>query len=180
MNTLNTKIVKIKKMSKVLNAFLKIGAIVLIMVIILQIVLIAISSSLDLSSNAIIDVFGINIPLNGNINNFRAIMLFTMSSAAVMAAVLFVASFIFKNISRDGLPFTKRNSNKIKIISLLLIAHEVLLPPLRLLILMVLIPEAEAAVSMNLGIIVAAAVFFCIALIFEYGAELQQQSDETL
>lgn len=172
---------KIIKMSNILSTFLKIGGIVLIMAILTQVVLIAIAPLLDLKSGgAVIDVFGLNIPIDGDVAQFRALMIFTMLSGGIMTVILFVTSSIFKDISREGTPFTKKNSNKIRTISLLLIANEIIIPPLRLLVLMIFVPAVEATSSINLGIIVATAVFFCLALIFEYGCLLQQESDETL
>lgn len=178
---MNTQKEKILKMSKILNTFLKIGGIVFIMALLMQIVLIAIAPSLDLESGgAVIDVFGLNMPIDDDVAQFRALMIITMLSTGIMTAILFVTSFIFKDISHEGTPFTKKNSNKIRTISLLLIANEIIMPPLRLLVLMIFVPAVEATSSINLGNIVAAAVFFCLALIFEYGRLLQQESDETL
>jgi len=173
---------KILRVSKILNAVLKIGGIVLIMGMVLQIVFMIIAPSLDLESGELIDVWGVNMPFDGSVDSFRAAMIFTMLSSGIMAAILIVASFIFKDISREGTPFTKKNSNKIKVISLLIIAQCIVIPLLQLLAVMIFTSASNAFASFNLNLwfIIVAVIFFCLALIFQYGEELQRQADETL
>ena len=165
-----------------MNNALKVIGIVLILMMVAKGVLLSSLSSLDYLTGTIIlaDIWGINIPHNGDINVFRISMLITIFRSGIMAAILFTSSFIFRDISRENTPFTKKISEKIKIISLLLIAAEVLLSPLELLAMLVVMPEVNAAVSFNLGSIIVAAVFFCLALVFEYGCILQDESDSTL
>ena len=172
---------KIQKTSKILGALFKIGGIVLIMAMVLLVVLMVIAPSLNFESDGeVINVWDVSIPMDGSVGNFRALMMVTLLGSGIMAAILFVASFIFNDISREGAPFTKKNSNKIRIISLLLITQCIVIPPLQLLIVMIFSPATEVSAPINLGFIIVAAIFFCLALIFEYGADLQRQSDETL
>ena len=176
---------KMLKMSKILNTILKIGGIMLIMGMMLQIVFVIIAPSLDIKSGGpIIDVWGSYMTLDGSVGNFRALMFVTMLGSGIMAAILLVASFIFKDISREGTPFTKKNSNKIRGISILLIAQCIVIPPLQLLAVKIFTSTTNASdaynINLNLGFIIVPVIFFCLAQIFEYGAELQRQSDETL
>jgi len=176
---MNAKKEKIIKMSKILDAFLKIGAILMVMATATFIVSIIIAPSLDLTSFSL-DGLVAKTQFNGNISDFRSIMVTFILNSAVIAAILYVASFIFKGISRGNSPFEKKNAEKIKIISYLMVALGVLVPLLQFLIVYIFIGGIYTSVAINLENIVFAAVFFCLALIFEYGAELQQQSDETL
>jgi len=71
-------------------------------------------------------------------------------------------------------------TNRLKIISLILIALGVIIPPAQWVISMVFMSLEGYTIFANFTYAIFAAVFFCLALIFEYGAELQQQADETL
>lgn len=178
---MNNKTEKIKKMSKILDAVLKITAIILIMAIVTMTILVVIAPRLDLDNFTIIGMIGGNIPfIGGDADAFRTLMTFEILNIIPIIAILFVASFIFKSISRGGSPFTQKNANRLKIISLLLIALGAVVPPLQVLITWIFIPLGSVTVHFNFTYVIFAAVFFCLALIFEYGAELQQQSDETL
>ena len=182
---MNTKMGKIVKMSKILDAFLKIGAIVLIMFVVLAMLMIFTVPSLDVVKfeSGFLSFSGLwgNSSFIGNTEGLQAAMILGMLNSGVAAAILFVASFIFKGISCERTPFTQKNSKRLKIISLLLVALGAVVPPLQMLLVLVFINHAaEIYFSINIGHFVFAAMFYCLALIFEYGAELQRESDETL
>ena len=176
---MNTKQEKILKMSKFLDALMKIGAILFIMTIAANSAAIIMAPSLDLTRFTIGETLG-NARFEGGVDEFRTIMLIGILSAGVMSAILFVASFIFKDMSRGATPFTTKNANRLRVISLLLIALSIVIPPLKMLLTMIFFTSVKAYFSINAGQIVFAIMFFCLALIFEYGAELQRESDETL
>jgi len=172
---------KILKTSKILGVILKTGGIALVMAMVILIVIMIIAPSLNLESvEEVINVWDVSMPLDGSVGNFRALMMVTLIGSGIMVAILFVASSIFKNIGREGAPFTKENSNKIRLISILLVTQTLVIPLLQLLTVMILSPATNASAPINLGTIFFAGMFFCLALVFEYGAELQRQSDETL
>ncbi len=107
-------------------------------------------------------------------------MLDRIISVLVLPAILFMASFIFKDMRCGNSPFTSKNANRLRIIALLLVALGIVIPPLKMLLTMIFIPSVTAYFSIHFAEVVFAAVFLCLALIFEYGAELQRESDETL
>ena len=177
---MNTKKEKIIKMSKVLNVFLKIGAIISVMAAVAAMVIAIIAPSLDLTSFSYGGIW-LNTQFNGGVNEFRAILIPEIINGLFMASILFVASSIFKDMSRENTPFTQKNANRLKLISSFLVALGILIQPLRALLTIVFVsPHSDIFFSVNLGYLVFAAMFFCLALIFEYGAELQRESDETL
>ena len=179
---MNTQKEKVLKMAKTMDRVLKTIGIVLILVIISQVVLISPLISLDPSegTTTVVDIWGIHLPSSGDANAFRASMIITMIRTGIMATILFAASFVFGDIGRENTPFTKKSSDKIRVISLLLLANEILLSPLKILLLMVLVPGADAAVSFSIGNIIAAVIFLCLSLVFGYGCALQKESDEIL
>ena len=176
---MNTKQEKILKMSKFLDALMKIGAIFFITTIIANSVGIIMAPSLDLTRFTVGEILG-NARFEGGVEEFRTIMLTGILSAAVMSAILFVASFIFKDMSRGTTPFTAKNANRLRVISLLLLALSIVIPPLKMLLTMIFFTSVRAYFSISVGQIIFAIMFFCLALIFEYGGELQRESDETL
>jgi len=104
-------------------------------------------------------------------------------------AALFIASSLLKSIKRDYTPFTAKNVKRLKLIALLVAAME----PFNIIfglaskLFYSTIPtdsEEPAAyiISTHSGglFIAIGLIVFCIALVFDYGAKLQQQSDETL
>lgn len=176
---MNTQRDRIIKMSKILNALLKMGAILLVMIGVGAIVAIAVAPSLDTTLLSAKGIWG-DMPLHADVSGFRAVLLPEVLSAGMLAAIFFLASFIFQEMDREKTPFTKKTANRLRVISLLIIAVNIIVPSLRMLLTMIFIPSADFYMEINLVQIIFAALFFCLALIFEYGAQLQQESDETL
>lgn len=98
----------------------------------------------------------------------------------IIAGMLFLAVMMFRNIWRDYTPFSPKHTLYLKFISLLMLAFTIIVPPVELLLLEILAPQSDASVSFELSGIVFAVIFYCLALIFEYGRLLQKQSDETM
>ena len=176
---MNAKQEKILKMSKVLDTLTKIGAIVSIISILFSLVVAIIAPSLDLTRFTVQEALG-NSRFDESVEEFRTIMLTGILSAAVISAIFFVTSFIFKDMSQGTTPFTTKNANRLRVISLLIIALSVVIPPLQMLLTMIFLPSVRVYFPIELGPVVFAVMFFCLAHIFEYGAELQRESDETL
>jgi len=177
---MNTQKEEMIKMSNTLSVILKICAIVLLVSMVPVIVFAGFAPTFGFALNSEQIVFlNANMPFN-DLDGMRAWMIDVALGSAALIAILFVTGNILKAISREGTPFTKKNSNKIRVIALLLIASESVIPALQLLIYVVLLPESGATATFNFGNIIIAAVFFCLALIFDYGSQLQQESDELL
>ena len=90
---------------------------------------------------------------------------------ALMSHLFLQAQNIFKDISKDGSPFELKHVKRIKRVAILYLIISLL--------------DSETSVvsismSFNMVGIVGALMFYCIALVFEYGCALQQESDEIL
>lgn len=103
-----------------------------------------------------------------------------LMSNVIMAAILLIAITIFRDISKNYTPFLTKHVNRLKVISLLILADAILIPPLGMLLTMILAPKVDASMEIAPFQIILAVIFYCLSLIFEYGGMLQQQSDETL
>jgi hypothetical protein len=116
----------------------------------------------------------------GEVGEGLKTLLLNILDGAVMAPVLFIAGRLARDVSRDHSPFSKDHADRLRLISLLLIALTLLIPPLHMLLTLLFIPDVSAEMSLSAGGLVYAAVFYCLALVFSRGAELQRQADETL
>jgi hypothetical protein len=178
---MNAQKEKMIKTSKILSVILLVCAIILLVSIVPLVIFAGFAPTFEFSlNNAQIDFLNnTNLPFS-DLDGIRAWMIDMVFGLVIMIAILFVTSGILKAISIEGTPFTKKNSDKIKIIALLLIANETVIPALQSLLYVTLLPESGASATITLGNIIIAAVFFCLALIFDYGRQLQEESDELL
>lgn len=94
------------------------------------------------------------------------------------AAMTVMLMNIARSISREYSPFTAKNVNRLEVVSLLYLASPVAMAPLIYYVAGGI--DAGTVIGLTLGSILIAAVFYCIALVFRYGAYLQKESDETL
>lgn len=95
--------------------------------------------------------------------------------------ILKTANGLFRAIAEDALPFRKENSARLKKIGIGLLTYSFVLPIARAGF-YASFGSADTAVQTTFDVpfIVLALVFIFIARVFDYGAELQRQSDETL
>jgi len=61
-----------------------------------------------------------------------------------------------------------------------IVALSVVVPPLHSLLALFLVSQGQINMNIELGTVAVAVMFYCLALIFDYGLDLQQQADETL
>ena len=178
MNTSKTITHKIKSMSKALSIILKFARIfcyIGIGISVCGIIYVLIFGNIDLlifKGDVIIRSPFTNTNLNDM--NFRQLMTTAtigIIGMALMANLFLQAQNIFKDISKDGSPFEMKHVKRIKRVAILY------------LIISLLDSETSAlsiSISFNMVGIVGALMFYCIALVFEYGCALQQESDEIL
>ncbi|MDP4153955.1 MAG: hypothetical protein Q8865_11050 [Bacillota bacterium] len=112
-------------------------------------------------------------------NGVNAALFTGIADQSFFVAILILTNRIFKDISREYSPFLPKNISRMKKIAMLLFVDSIISP------------EISAAIGKSLSLVdnpvnfrselfVLAIIIYCFALIFQYGADLQQQSDETL
>ena len=182
MNTINKKTEKIKKLSKNLHILTNIGGVMIVMVMAALVVFI-INPPEDIS-RITIDSIGGAFPVEGSAADLRIYFSTALITCLFLAITLFITGRIFWDISRDCSPFSMKHVKKLKLIAKLLVILTLLKPICRAVSTLLFSSwggESEMMlISFDIGTLVFAAVLYCLALIFEYGAELQQQADETL
>lgn len=103
---------------------------------------------------------------------------FMLADAVLIAVILFFVCSIFRNIAADALPFTRPNAALLKKTALVFLLFSVLGSCSDALVDYYTI--GALAWNVNLTGLVMAGILYCLSLIFEYGCDLQQLSDETL
>ncbi len=94
--------------------------------------------------------------------------------------ILLIAYRMFKSISINIMPFSQENAKRLKKIGGLLMIYSLVEPISRKGFYSSFAPEITIRSSFNIVSVILALIFFFIAIIFDYGAELQRLSDETL
>ena len=107
--------------------------------------------------------------------------LFTgIAGQSFFIAILIITNRIFKDISREYTPFLPKNIKRMKKLAVLLIIDSFIASPIDIAIRQSYSMPKTYSSDLSSEMIVLAVVIYCFALIFQYGVELQQQSDETL
>lgn len=103
----------------------------------------------------------------------------TVLSQLFAVPVLFLALKIFKDIGNEHTPFSVKHIKRMRIIALILLINSAFVP-LSALVLRLLVPDLNFSRGLIIYMIVGAVLFYLLSIIFEHGASLQQQADETL
>lgn len=107
-------------------------------------------------------------------------MAYALPALGIFLAALFVLGGMFGDVVERETPFTESNVRRIKTLALLYITARVI-PPLCTGVLYLILREGKLAINLELGVtLIVAIVLWTIARMFEYGAKLQLQDDETL
>lgn len=98
----------------------------------------------------------------------------------IYAALFFVASFIFRDISNGKSPFNELQVKRLKRVSWLFTSTIFIPLILQNILHWILIPGGYYFISLDGTELVTAIIFYVLAEIFAYGALLQREVDETL
>jgi|GEM_PF-6547806 hypothetical protein len=105
----------------------------------------------------------------------------TVIAAGLLILVMFIKAYsMFRSISIDLAPFSKANATRLKQIGIILILYAIVIPIIRLGFYRSFAPEINMSSSIDAPYVVLSLIFFFIAMLFDYGAELQRESDELL
>ena len=180
---MNTNQIKLQKTSKVVSILTKIIYIALIVAMCMEVIAIAwIGISPD-SNSFMIGSVTIASPISkdGHTNGeVVAELSSNLVNQVLLFAIFVIAHQIFKDISHEHTPFNIKHVKRIKTISILTLISSIITPTIEMALTKIFAPAVEASSEINFGFIAIAIMFYCLALIFEYGTILQTQSDETL
>lgn len=114
-----------------------------------------------------------------------AVMLPLMLSLLIVTIVVDTAGChqlyrVFKDISQEGTPFAQKHVRRIKTVAWLTLPTSVLSGTLPNVQRALETGEAKMMISIEAMWIVFGAIIYCLSLIFDYGCQLQRESDETL
>lgn len=180
MNIIETKI---SSTSRRISLLLKIGSFAMLIVTALALVGIGI---LSFSETATRDSFlaAFNTTASNGMTleiipqNLFVMFFFMVAYSVCMCIVLYSTHLIFKNVSEEYTPFKHKHIVRIKRIAFMVIGLSILGSFSDGLF--GLFTINELAWHIDFSGIVLGIVIYCLALFFDYGCELQRQSDETL
>jgi|GEM_PF-596882 len=184
MNPLLNKQAKMQRLSKILHHVMLIGAFSVAILFILQLILIFILAyhpqtltGTPFMTDCKMGIFELKLATS---RQAIGVLIFTLLNSAVAFPIVVLISQIFKDISHSHSPFTNKQTRRLKAISLLMLSMTLAVPVLHWLLTVIFLPDVKARLFLDLTGLIFAAVFRCLALIFDHGSELQQQADETL
>lgn len=174
---------KIQKNSKVMAVVLKILSITLTLGLFIPIaILIWIAVNSD--SNVLITkgwgVYSTTGKALQSIGEVKAEMYTIIASGLLFLAMFLKAYSMFRSINTDLAPFSKSNAVRLKHIGIILMIYAIVIPIIRLELYRLFAPDINMNSSIDAPYVVLSLLFFFISLLFDYGAELQRESDELL
>lgn len=168
---------RIRKISKVINRLLKFLSALLLAFLVVTILL-SILCSLGL--------------LEAGLNASPLDLVILSAYGLVIIGLVFVVASIFSDVAKGESPFSLAQVNRFRIIAVFLLVYVVLDAFMSTgTVAQVHVGELElgydlvdnsggSTLSVNIGALLGAGVFWALSLIFEYGVLLQELSDETL
>jgi hypothetical protein len=128
------------------------------------------------------EAFGVLSPMGGveipAVPDLVFLFLFAIAQLVILFFILYVLYRIFSDISLTYTPFQEKQVARIKQVALLTSAMCIVSSALDMLGNVLL--YGKPALKINVVWFMLAAVIYCMAYIFDYGRQLQKQSDETL
>lgn len=98
----------------------------------------------------------------------------------LMALLLGTVAAMFKDISESHTPFLQQNPKRIMLLGHVVMFMAVALPIAKYVVSSVTLVEFHLDISRIVMMLIIAIIAYAVALIFDYGAQLQKESDETL
>lgn len=98
----------------------------------------------------------------------------------LFAAVMLIASGLFRQIAKDGTPFQAKCVNRLRMIAILLLLNAVVPNLVQCLIVGFAVSWRASGFSFGLDSLFLGMIFFLLTNIFSYGCMLQRESDETV
>jgi len=107
------------------------------------------------------------------------ILAIVLSVNVIITGIMFILLYrMFQNM-RETSPFTEENVKTMKLLALLLFIFGILAPMMNM-IANSLMDNVSIPEWVGMEVIIGAVIFYCLSLIFQYGTELQKESDQTL
>ena len=112
---------------------------------------------------------------SGEIRVLAIVLIVNLIATLTMFVLLYR---LFQNI-RASSPFTDENVKTMKLLALILFVFGIIAPIMNV-IANGLMDNVSIPEWIGMEVIIGAVIFYCLSLIFQYGTELQKESDQTL
>lgn len=103
-----------------------------------------------------------------------------VGAMAITAAMCEPLYRMFRDISREGTPFAPKHARRIKMVAWIALVLPIVEGSLGNIHEALLTGEAMVQIGVDMMWLIFAGIIYCLAYIFDYGCQLQQESDETL
>ena len=180
MNLLQEKIQKRSKVMAVIVMILIVSLALGLLVPIAILTWIAIDPNVDFTVFSGLSIYSSTGIIVESIGEVKAEMCTIIVSGLLIGSMFLKAFTMFRSISKDVAPFSKPNAKKLKSIAAVLIVYSIVVPVARAGFYKSFAPDISMNTSIDASFVVLALIFSFIALLFDYGAELQRESDELL
>ncbi len=108
----------------------------------------------------------------------RILFVNSLAIIVLIIAVIIMAFKIMRNLSTGESPFTEQNSNRIKKLSVTMLSVGVV--EFATFVILQFFDGYEGMGFFSGTTFITGVILYCISLVFRYGCELQQESDETI
>lgn len=180
MNSIQEKIQKNSKVMAIVLKVISISLIIGICVPVAFLIWIAVKPDVNITSIAGLDIYAATGQALTSTGEVIAEMCTIIVSGILVLRMFIKAYRMLNSISKEAAPFSKSNVNKIKGIGTLLLVYAFVVPIARAGFYRSFAPTINTKTSFDVSFVLLALMFFFIATVFDYGAELQRESDELL
>lgn len=179
MDTIQEKIVKSSKAMATILKVVCISLIVGLAIPVAAIIWIAVdpNANVNSASGGFYSITGLAMESTGEV---IAEMCTIILIVLFMFGIFKIAYSMFKEIVKDAVPFTKTNANSIKRIGTILIVYSIVVPIARAGFYHTFAQTIDYRGSFDVTFVLLALIFYFISTVFDYGAELQRETDELL
>lgn len=174
---------KIQKSSQIMASITKLLCILLIVGLCIPVVVliwIACAPNTDFSALYGLSFYSSAGQLLNSTGELIAEMLTIFVSGMLLLGILFLTHRMFKSISQFIDPFSPENAKRLREIAFIIFIYSIAQPFLKTSFYTYFAPKVTMQSSFNVVFIILALMFYFFSMVFDYGAELQRLSDETL
>lgn len=180
MDSLQSKIQKNSKIMTVIATVLCISLIAGLLIPVIVLIWHAIAPATDLLAFSGLGFYSSAGQLVTSTGELIAEMWIILVSGIFVLPILLLARGIFYSTSKDIMPFSRENAERLHKIAAILLVYSIVQPIAKAGFYKSFSPEITIQSSLNINSVILALIFLFISIVFTYGADLQRQSDETL
>jgi len=169
----------VEETKKKLRTICKIGSIISALFIVALAIALVVCVIIAIIAPDIVDNFtGVEVIGDVTSGEIRILAIVVILNVLITEIMFILLYRMFQNM-RASSPFTDETVKTMKLLALILFIFGILAPIVNA-IANFLMDNVSIPEWVGMEVIIGAVIFYCLSLIFQYGAELQKESDQTL